>query len=127
MLPHNVCLWIFLNQVKESSAQFIESVAWFEIKNIHQDHTYLKYTPFTTTLFSTFVELLRVTVKERRPNRPGLGKATQYVKAGEVIQGMKAAANSTTAAMQTTMQSVATDLTANFRNGQVGTSPLRAY
>jgi hypothetical protein len=106
---------LFLNQVKESSAQFIEGVAWFKIKNIHQDHTYLKYTPFTTALFSTFVELLRVTVKERRPNRPGLGRATQYVKAGEVIQGMKAAANSTTAAMQTTMQSVATDLTANFR------------
>lgn len=106
---------LFLNQVRGSSAQFIEGVAWFKIKNIHQDHTYLKYKPFTTALFSTFVELLRVTVNKLRPYRPGLGRATQFVKAGEVIQGLKAAANSTTAAMQTTTQSVATDLTANFR------------
>ncbi len=105
---------LFLQQVKESSAQFIEGAAWFKIKKIHQDHTYLKYPPFTSHQFNTFVELLRATVAQRRPNRPGLGRAIQFVKAGEVIQGMKAAANSTSAAIKTTVVSAVNSATANL-------------
>ena len=105
---------LFLQQVKESSAQFIEGAAWFKIKNIYQDHTYLKYPPFTSPLFITFVELLRATVEQRRPNRPGLSRAIRYVKAGDVIQGMKDAANSTSAAIETTVVSAVNSATANL-------------
>ena len=87
-INYGISIRLFMHDVFESMAEFIEGAAMFRIEGKHEDYEFYKYEPFTTPAFESFVSDLRVAFNQRRPVRDNLDRSRRYIETGNIQNAM---------------------------------------
>jgi len=87
-ITYKISIRLFMHDVFESMAEFIEGAAMFRIEGKHQDYEFYNYEPFTTPAFESFVSDLRVAFNQRRPVRDNLDRSRRYIETGNIQNAM---------------------------------------
>ena len=82
---------LFMNDVFESMAEFIEGAAAFRIENKYQDYEFYKFPPFNGEVFETFVRELGQAFAKQRPMRANMERSQRYIEVGNVQSALSSA------------------------------------
>jgi len=92
VLAYKINVRLFMHDVFESMAEFIEGAAMFRIEDKHQDYEFYNYEPFTTSAFDSFVSDLRAALDLRRPVGDNLARSRRYIETGNIQSAMSSMA-----------------------------------
>ena len=87
-ITYKINIRLFMHDVFESMAEFIEGAAMFRIEGKHEDYEFYHYEPFTTPAFESFVSDLRVALNQQRPVRDNLERSRRYIETGNIQNAM---------------------------------------
>ena len=82
---------LFMNDLFESMAEFIEGAAAFRIENKNQHYEFYKFPPFNGEVFESFVNELGQAFANLRPVRANMERSQRYIEVGNVQSALTSA------------------------------------
>ena len=82
---------LFMNDLFESMAEFIEGAAAFRIENKNQHYEFYKFPPFNGEVFESFVNELGQAFANQRPVRANMERSQRYIEVGNVQSALTSA------------------------------------